>query len=71
MNILNKIVKAILLRNENKLSNISGSWTYLHDNGWLEAIQDCDNILHVASPNYDPDKEDIVKEAEIFAPMLP
>jgi len=35
----------------------------LHDNGWLEAMQDCDHILHVASPNYDPDKEDIVKVA--------
>jgi len=42
--LLNKIVKAILLRNENKLSNISGSWTYLHDNGWLEVFTSMDSI---------------------------
>jgi dihydroflavonol-4-reductase len=35
----------------------------LHDDGWLEAMEGCDHVLHVASPNYDPDKEDIVKIA--------
>ena len=42
--LLNKIVKNILLRNKNKLSNISGSWTYLHDNGWLEVFTSMDSI---------------------------
>ena len=35
----------------------------LHDDGWLEAMEGCDHVLHVASPNYDPDKEDIVRIA--------
>ena len=35
----------------------------LHDNGWIDAMQGCDYVLHVASPNYNPDKEDIVKIA--------
>ena len=35
----------------------------LYGDGWLEAMQGCDSILHVASPNHDPDKEDIVQIA--------
>ena len=35
----------------------------LRDDGWLEAMQGCDYVLHVASPNYNPKKENIVKIA--------